>query len=222
MKKIMFNDRFGLTADTLEGRKTVTRRIVNIKDCSESHKHYNGADWKDEPMQLIINKDKDGSGCYCYLCGNGVSPKNKYCGIPLPYQIGEVAAVAQRYKYIVDTLKEPCLTDAKCWMPNSAGWNNKMLVKAEFMPHQIEMLDVRVERLQDITDEDCIKEGISSYDTSGKNYIETVYGVDMINKFIELGKTPREAFASLIDKISGKGTWERNPYVFRYEFKLLK
>lgn len=212
MKKIMFNDRFGLTDAVLEGRKTVTRRIVNIKDCSESHKHYNGADWKDEPMQLIINKDKDGSGCYCYLCGNGVSPKNKYCGIPLPYQIGEVAAVAQRYKDIVDTLKEPCLTDAKCWMPNSAGWNNKMFVKAEFMPHQIEILDVRVERLQDITDEDCFNEGIES------DYDNYFFRYDPKGDFIFT--SPIDAFAELIDKISGKGTWESNPHVFRNEFKL--
>lgn len=28
MKKIMFNDRFGLTQAVLEGRKTMTRRIV--------------------------------------------------------------------------------------------------------------------------------------------------------------------------------------------------
>lgn len=216
MKKIMFNDRLGLTADTLEGRKTVTRRIVNIKDCSESHKHYNGADWKDEPMQLIINKDKDGSGCYCYLCGNGVSPKNKYCGIPLPYQIGEVAAVAQRYKDIVDTLKEPCLTDAKCWMPNSAGWNNKMFVKAEFMPHQIEILDVRVERLQDISDEDCIKEGIKKFTKDGTIY---KYGFDGL-PWQNMHVSPRDAFALLIDKVGKKGTWKRNPYVFRYEFKL--
>ena len=32
MKKIMFNDRFGLTDAVLEGRKTVTRRIANRKD----------------------------------------------------------------------------------------------------------------------------------------------------------------------------------------------
>lgn len=184
MKKIMFNDRLGLTDAVLEGRKSVTRRIAN----------------ESNDLSIINGKPT-------YLCKQ-------------QYQVGEVIAIAQKYKDIIDTLKEPCMTDAKCWMPNSAGWNNKMFVKAEFMPHQIEILDVRVERLQDITDEDCIKEGISSYDTSGKNYIETVYGVDMINKFIELGRTPREAFASLIDKVSGKSTWESNPYVFRYEFKL--
>ena len=34
--------------------------------------------------------------------------------------------------------------------------------------------------------------------------------------------TPREAFAALIDKVSGKGTWESNPYVWVYEFELMK
>lgn len=35
-------------------------------------------------------------------------------------------------------------------------------------------------------------------------------------------KTAKEAYAALIDKISGKGTWESNPYVFVYEFELIK
>lgn len=33
---------------------------------------------------------------------------------------------------------------------------------------------------------------------------------------------PREAYAALIDRISGKGTWESNPYVFVYDFELVK
>lgn len=32
---------------------------------------------------------------------------------------------------------------------------------------------------------------------------------------------PCEAFAVLIDKVSGKGTWESNPYVFVYDFELV-
>lgn len=33
--------------------------------------------------------------------------------------------------------------------------------------------------------------------------------------------TPREAFAALIGKVSGKGTWENNPLVWVYEFELV-
>lgn len=182
MKKIMFNDRFGLTDAVLEGRKSVTRRIAN------------------ESNDLSI-----------------VNGKPTYLG-KQQYQVGEVIAIAQKYKDIIDYSH---YSDKEIEsISKSAGWSNKMFVLSYLMPNQIEILDVRAERLQDITDEDCIKEGISSYDTSGNNYIETIYGIDMINKFIELGKTPHEAFASLIDKIIGKGTWESNPYVFKYEFKL--
>ena len=34
--------------------------------------------------------------------------------------------------------------------------------------------------------------------------------------------TPITAFAALIDRISGKGTWKSNPWVFVYEFELVK
>lgn len=43
-----------------------------------------------------------------------------------------------------------------------------------------------------------------------------------IGAFVELGSTPREAFAALIDKVSGRGTWESNPYVVVYGFELVK
>lgn len=209
MKKIMFNDRFGLTDAVLEGRKTVTRRIVtpqpdNIRCMNEklvmSVAEYDIKDKQFTPEPSV-----------CWL-----THKNKY--IAPHYKVGEVIAIAQKYQ---DIINYSHYNDKEIEsISKSAGWSNKMFVLSYLMPNQIEILDVRAERLQDITDKDCIKEGISSYDTSGKNYIETVYGVDMINKFIELGRTPREAFASLIDKVSGKGTWESNPYVFRYEFKL--
>ena len=35
-------------------------------------------------------------------------------------------------------------------------------------------------------------------------------------------KSPYEAFADLIDRVSGKGTWERNPYVVAYDYELVK
>ena len=34
--------------------------------------------------------------------------------------------------------------------------------------------------------------------------------------------TPREAYAVLIDKVSGKGTWDKNPWVWAYDFELVK
>lgn len=76
------------------------------------------------------------------------------------------------------------------------------------------------ERLQDISDEDCIKEGVIESVVMGTNGSLSEYFVEG-QKHICYGKTPREAYAVLIDRISGKGTWDKNPYVFVYDFELV-
>ena len=81
------------------------------------------------------------------------------------------------------------------------------------MLHHIRITDVRVELLLIITDEDCMREGIVR--TQGG------YGIAFDGNYNVFAETHREAFASLIDAISGKGTWERNPLVYVYEFELI-
>ena len=141
-----------------------------------------------------------------------MEPKDYPC--QPPYKVGEIVAVAQRYQVGVHPAESPY---SSC--ENMAGWNNKMFVRAEACKHQIRITSVRPERLQNITDVDCLKEGL-----------EWQYGANMFyvnynhtnNSRELLGDTPREAFASLIDKISGRRIWERNPFVWRIEFKLVK
>ena len=60
--------------------------------------------------------------------------------------------------------------------------------------------------------------------TEGKIEIGNAYGWDTKIDALKRNSffTPRAAFASLIDKVSGKGTWEENPYVFVYSFQLIK
>lgn len=86
------------------------------------------------------------------------------------------------------------------------------------MHNHIRITNVRVERLQDISDEDCIAEGISFYKYNGK--IHYTFDNKVKKTFFKFD-TPREAYSALIDKISGKGTWESNPWVFVYEFELV-
>jgi hypothetical protein len=129
------------------------------------------------------------------------------------YKVGEVVAVAQPYKVFYGDFKEPLRTE----LIDSAGFTNKMFVKAKLMPHQIEITGIRVQRLQDISDEDCLAEGIIKYTNGVYTYIEN--GKKIYRS--RLG-TPRAAYAELIDKISGKGTWETNPLTFVYDFNILK
>lgn len=84
------------------------------------------------------------------------------------------------------------------------------------MPHQIRITDVRCERLQDISDSECLREGVQYIEEIEKYYLERT---DREEGFYF--DSPREAFASLIDKVSGKGTWENNPWIIVYEFELL-
>ena len=91
-----------------------------------------------------------------------------------------------------------------------------MFVRADKMPHHIRMTEIRIERLQDIKSEDCLKEGLWMAHDVGLGMTYWYHG--LANSSF---RTPQEAYASLIDRISGKGTWKSNPYVFVYDFELI-
>jgi len=173
---------------------------------------------------------------------------------------------------------------------SKTGYINKLFVPSwlqEYFPNRVEITDVRCERLQEISDEDCKKEGVfydikeSDYfhyydcenrfycgdcEITGRNRLikevledrerfgfDSEDDEDMIkdelngysceddcevkvktcdicgkilsgfkyNHNSEFFHTPQQAYAALIDSINGRGTWERNPYVWVYSFKLL-
>ena len=214
MKKMMFNDRYGLTQAVISGRKTVTRRVV--KD----------AWW---PIYKIEAEEIKGDIIHV-IANNGKLVIEHKC----PYKIGEIVAVAQCYadihsELMIGDFGDDCYDSFKnAVVHDKAGWHNKMFVQADLMPHRIQITDIRIERLQDISDDDCLNEGIfvNEYIKNGK--MRYHYGFDgflheregwFAQKWFN---KPREAFASLIDKVSGKGTWDRNPFVWRIEFQLVK
>lgn len=184
MKKIMFKDKYGLTQAVLDGRKTMTRRIIKYDG-----KIYNKA-WKYHDYYPSF---KDALLKYSL------------------YKTVEVVAIAQSYKSAYE--KGTLILEHNMF----DGVFNKMFVKAELMPHHIRITNIRVERLQDISDEDCLRERIEGFygnETNKCKLYNHPYGLDP-------QLTPRTAFARFINKAYGKGTWERNPYVFVYEFKLV-
>lgn len=210
MNKIMFNDKFLLTKAVLEGRKTQTRRLLTLT----LHKK---ADRGNALIEVSPSKVffEDGKWKFVYDGYVFLLPKENYPR----YNVGEAVAVAQSYKDIYNEKGLETMDMLVQGMKNSKGWTNKMFVKPELMPHQIRITNVRIERLQDISDDDCLNEGIE-FDGKAQSFY---CGFNAsTNSKIWLGSTPRDAYASLIDKVSGKGTWKRNPYVFVYEFELVK
>ncbi len=200
MKKIMFNDECGLTQAVLDGRKTQTRRIAYMP---------NGfIIFDDKDFQL---KKLDNGQALLTLCNNRFKTAN--------YKIGETIAIAQRYEDMAkdDDLFRLC-SKFLGRIIFEKGCHNKMFVRADLMPHHIRITNIRVERLQDISEEDCLKEGIWRGDNVGLEGTTYWYHGLANSSF----RTAKEAYAALIDKISGKGTWESNTYVFVYDFELVK
>ena len=212
MKKIMFSDKFGLTEAVLSGRKTQTRRIISQKELDKVSEF--AIAYFNETFDVFTD-DKEVLQQYFFVEEIG----------KLPYRVGEVVAVAQSYKNIGLAAEAPLMEangiGGYVKTELSPGWTNKMFARADLMPHQIRITNVRVERLQDISDEDCIAEGVDYVNGYSESYFFG-FGVKSDKGWIRLGNTPREAYAALIDRISGKGTFESNPYVFVYEFELVK
>lgn len=226
MKKIMFNDKYGLTQAVLSGRKTMTRRIVNNIDIPI------------DEMRVSSDgtcKYKDPLNGFWYDCDKQSQPK---------FFLFEEIAIAQSYKdagWDANTLQEAYVKTPTIFpdldeyekmsgiidlpFKYHKGWNNKMFVKADLMPHAIEITNIKVERLQDCSDNDILKEGV--FQISAPIYRHS-NGIGYTFKgWTERGvecssDTPKGAFKALIDKVSGKGTWESNPWCFCYEFKLVK
>lgn len=194
MQKAFFNDRYQQTDAVIEGRKTMARQIMA------------GIDF---PVNMVMGRvlpDKDGK---IYAVANGEN-----IIVKLRYKVGEV--VAQCYYNAFSS---------RCDIPvygadRTPGWLNKLFVRADLMPHQIRITGISCERLQDISDADCMKEG--GRVEFAKNGMPMYYYFDIKRWRQVWFDTPREAFAALIDKVSGRGTWDRNPWVVVYEFELVK
>lgn len=207
MKKIMFNDKYGLTEAVLNEKKTQTRRVINVPD---------GCDIKvlempdGDKVSVLVNPSNGKHGTI-----DGVPVFGFVKVLEPKYFIGEVVAVAQSYKdagingenYLQKWTNG---NDGYLKVSKSAGWNNKMFVKAELMPHHIRITNIRVERLQDISDEDCLAEGV-----------EEKLGVYCVHGIAGGYSSAVGMFGFLINKVSDDDTWGSNPYVFVYDFELV-
>lgn len=194
MQKMMFNKPYGLEAAVLELLKDMTRRMV--------------------PEKLLLDAMEYGGG--------DIEKRNRYLIEHAPIKVGEVVAVAQNYKdagvaanEVVAHIYEGQNMYTLISAIESKGWNNKMFVSADLMPNRIRITDIKIEYLQDISEEDCMREGIRFYNC-GIDFGFTAKGLRK-----RYGNA-KEAFAVLIDKVSGKGTWKSNPLVYAYTFKLQK
>lgn len=199
----MFNEPFGLQQATFDGTKTMTRRIVPqvILDYVPKYQQ----EYYEQTLSTISFED---------AILNMVGAEKMFQRYV--YQIGEIVAIAQRYSQIELGLP----LNLKEYVRKHKGYNNKMFVRAEDMPHHIKITDEKLERLQDISNEDCLKEGIRHEHWGGDDHYTVGDYLLWDRTMRQRGfSTPRKAFEVLIRNLYGDKTWYRNPLVFAYEYK---
>lgn len=217
----MFNDKFGLTEAVLKGKKTMTRRICKYDRPNENYEIV---------FPVFEPEEYDNDGNITSKLDRAFGWRDKegnFTGWNIPqYRIGEVVAVAQSYK----DANVSFVSFGSFIFPaeSTKAWNNKMFVQPDLMPHQIQITDISIQKLRDISDEDVIKEGFSLEPINDNNGSYAFHHEYMLTYLDKMGlskeikdRSAKEAYSLLIDKIYPNLLWE-NPYVFIYEFKLIK
>lgn len=79
----------------------------------------------------------------------------------------------------------------------------------------LEVTGVKVERLQDISEEDSLAEGVVNFPPGS-----AFYGVEVErNDFGQVQQSAREAYGWLWDRINGPASWDANPWVIATTFR---
>lgn len=195
----------------LEGRKSMTRRILKLQptikpEISMNTKYGIIAIWPGE-------SEFDYYDCHCPYGQPGdrlwVRETWRIIAKPNAYE-DAIYGIQYKADGIVAFPDIPlfyhfkCLEDNHTWHPSifMLRWASRITLK---------ITNIRVERLQEITDEDCVFEGIS-HDTT----IITVHEFEELNTMT----TTRFAFKYLWNSIYKKNQpWESNPWVWVIEFE---
>ena len=179
---------------TIEGRKTQTRRIVKLPKWADGIDI--GAAGK--PF-AYIEKYRHTDDAHAEF----IKPR---------YKVGERVYLKESYSF---GLEDETVYKYSSLEIKGYKWENKLFMPEKYARYFIEFTDVRCERLQDISEhEDCLKEGIKPIPQKYNG--EFIYNYGGCN----CENTLKRAYAALFEKINGKGTWESNPYVWVYDFRL--
>ena len=209
MKGICFKE--PLFKPVVAGVKTQTRRIMTPQPDE------NGV-WDDDKFPRSIDSNLHGF--------NGTTPEGESREFKPRYKVGEVLFLKEPYCFCKDKPMYKYGESGTDLMPGKY-WKNKLFMPEKAARYFIEMTKLRAERLQDISDEDCIREGVCEWTLEKLKQagIKDLTSYENLRLFDDTfswdaHSSPQKAYAALIDEINGKGTWEANPFVWVYDFKL--
>ena len=200
----------------LDGRKTQTRRVKNLKEINLNPASWRyvaklGGSWKDKAKYIF----------------RFINPTGHSVNIASPYGLpGDRLWV--RETFLVERSQHKDFYEYKADYSNTfAGdvcWNPSIFMPREACRILLEVMDVRVERLQEITEEDAKAEGITDVEFYPDEGFPLSVG-HMAGKDdgkTSLHTTRVKAYTALWGSINGKGSWEKNPWVWVIEFKRIE
>jgi hypothetical protein len=185
----------------LAGTKTQTRR--QIKPRGNRPSLFNG-DWSDsyvlDPGNEIWRKQD-----IRIEIGDRLLVRETWQGL----SFGDYTPTKSRQCEVRYAATDPCADlDAEArgypWRPSifMPRWASRLTLA---------VTEVRVERLQDIKEDDAIAEGARQYSSSTR--LSRAFNADWKGIY-------REGYAELWNSINGDGSWESNPWVVVYTFQV--
>lgn len=207
IKPILFNTE--MVRAILDGLKTCTRRIVKPQP-DEKHTF---------PLGFVTDStEKKNVGCF----GFGIDEYGgsiQYVKPPYGYAPGDILYVRETWKkapngyYYYEDWQRNDIADVTKWKPS-------IHMPKEAARIWLKVMDVRVERLQDITPKDAENEGVGNLFYEDIGYSEKNYGTEVDPEY----GIAKEQFAWLWESTIKKSDldrygWDANPYVFVIEFE---
>lgn len=210
IKPILFNT--DMVRAILDGRKTCTRRVVKPQ-------------WQECPHCNYVHNeyiyDKLAENVYCARCGYPMEPERRS-----PYQIGDILYVRETFiQAAAHTFWYKA--DDNSWMPEGLHWKQLIHMPKEAARIWIKVTNVRVERLQDITEMQTEEEGFlftpPCLHRTGENYCDIDGPCGSKIKYCDMSS------GELFGKVSWNKTikksdidrygWDVNPWVWVIEFE---
>jgi hypothetical protein len=188
----------------LEGRKTQTRRVVKDTDV----------------------RDVGAFGVAAYVTAREVKERGRVIGRrdvtkPCPYgEPGDRLWVKETFVYRSKHDRHYYRADHPVYDPYAHdGWRPSIFMPRLASRITLEITAVRLERLQEISEEDAVAEGCES-DAAALGRLSHLRGSDASRAVPWLTRlaTARDAYRSLWESIHGPGAWKLNPWVWVISF----
>lgn len=170
----------------LAGRKTQTRRTKGLKVVN------------DNPDSHLFNSFSIDNDNATFKRLEGM-----WQGVDVPYKTGDILWVRETFAFNPDFQFAP-IYKADSNITKFIKWKPSIHMPKEACRLFLKVTNVRVERLQDITEMDAIFEGCMQYEKD-TDWMTALYGFELLWK-----------------KINGESSWKSNPWVWVIEFERIE